>query len=245
MGLGRWTCDAIDAGLDARSHVRRAVELGTSVRAGVGRARWGASGLEAERARAGGRYAGVPRVISAGVSIGNGVFHGDADRAHALEILGSGFDALEADLSRAIATRVHSIETEQDHERAAALLQWWNVHVRAAIAEFRAFVKNEQASWITRFATSWDTFEAWRDRLIRLRENARIQGVALASPEPPPLPQTVTEQGATGTGSPFAALWTAIKLVLYAAAGFVGVVGLVHVARDLQRGHNPALELAA
>lgn len=231
MGIGRWTVGVIDAGLDARAHVLRASDLASSVRASVGRAAWGATGLARETRgvdRYGvdchGRYSGAPASL---VTVGNGLYHGDADRMAALMLLMHGFADFEHDMLAAVARSLDP-----------SLMQWWAVTVKPAIDEWHRFYAAEARSYVTRFATSWDTFEEWRDRLVRMRENARVAGIALDSPEPARLPQTYTEQGTRGTGSPLATLWTAVKLILYAFVGLAGFIGLYGVIRDLRHGHT-------
>lgn len=236
MGIGRWTINAIDAGWSAASEVQHAADLGRHVRNGVGRARWASEGLEDVRRSAGGRYAGVPVLLSGGVVIGNGLYHGDGDRKVALEMLDLGFADLERELADAITSAPPS-------EKNSATAQWWTIHVAPAIAEWRSFAANERASWIARVATKWETFETWRDRLVRLRENARIQGIALASPEPISLPKTITERGHAGAGSPFQTLWTFVKVVLYAAIGVTGFIGLYRVAQDWRAGNDASRQL--
>lgn len=225
MGIGRYAINAIDAGWSAAGEVQHAASLGRHVRDSIGRARWGADGLEQLRAASGGRYTGVPELLVGGVRIGNGLYHGDGDRTLALAMLDQGF----ADLGRELAD---AITGAPPSERNAATAQWWLVHVQPTIAEWQRFAANERASWIARVATKWETFVEWRDRLVRLRENARIQGIALASPEPRSLPQTITERGHAGAGSPFQTLWTFVKVLLYAAVGVTGFYGLYSVARD-------------
>jgi hypothetical protein len=137
------------------------------------------------------------------------------------------------DLDRAYEAFRAEVEPRATGARATeAMRQWWQIDVLPTLTDWTAFRRQAEDSWVTRFATEWSAFVGWRDQLRVMRSTARILGIALASPEPPPLPETATERVARGRGGLLETLWTTCKVILYAGVGVVGVLSLRSVWRD-------------
>ena len=165
------------------------------------------------RSTRGVRAANGPRV---GVIVSGEWFHGGSDRKNALAQLGIDFAALQNDITASKADPA-----------------WIAADVAPVLAEWHNFIVHMAASSVAPYVTEWSVYESWSERLRRLRELARAHGVALASAEPAPLPQTVWERGSKGTGGPLDS-WIALgKTVVFGAMAFTGLVAFYSIMRDL------------
>ena len=158
--------------------------------------------------------------------IGQELFHTAADRDRAIAQLSTGFRALASDLA------VWQL-SNKDHPDANKTAQWLAADVTPMLEEFNAFVAREKKSWWTKIATSWETFEGWWDRLKQLRSLARAHGVLLQSADPSPLPKTIWQHGAEGTGSEATAILGVLKIGAFTALGLMGAAGLYAAIRSL------------
>lgn len=152
-------------------------------------------------------------------------FHSGADRKLALDQITAGFQALTGEI-------LHGQHGNRDAARMRALGQWLEVDVAPTIAAWNTFAAREQSSWWVRAATSWETFLGWRERLRNLRQLARAHGIALQSPEPPPLPMTIWEKSDLGTGSEVAPWFGLAKLAIGGAIAVTGAITVYSVARE-------------
>ena len=75
---------------------------------------------------------------------------------------------------------------------------------------------------------NWKIYQRWWDRLHRARELARSRGVILTSPDPVPLPKTVWQRGADGTGSTLDAWISLGRKVFFGTLAVTGAWGLYH-----------------
>jgi hypothetical protein len=213
MGVGRWVSgigNAVDTVVLAEGSGRGAVGGVRDTIAGVG----GLQRVDAERRRAANR---------AKASVNGEFYHDDADRLDLLARLNSDFDKFRADIEPGMTAPGVS----------EARSQWWTVDVLPALTEWKEFLQRE-SSWIARFATEWSTYAEWLGRLKTMRSDARVQGIALHSPEPAPIPRTLFERGATGFGSQVDTVWTTGRVLLYAVLGITGVVALRSAWKDLR-----------
>lgn len=159
--------------------------------------------------------------------IGQEFFHTVADRQRAIAMLATGFKALANDLA------VWQT-ANRDVPNASATAQWIAADVTPTLDEWRDFAAREGASWWTRAATSWETFEQWRERLRQLRALARAHNVQLQSAEPVALPKTIWQKGAEGKGSEATALVGILKIGTAAVLTVMGAVGVYAVIRELR-----------
>lgn len=218
MTLGRWTELLLAAGR-VSDGIERVESLGT--RAASGTRDLLRSTTVGWRAGVNGRGA----LAHERAARDTGVFHGDDDKERALAALDRAFDRFRADVE----PRASSVGAPP------ARAQWWRADVVPVLSDWRLFREHQGSSWVNRLATEWSTYEAWMTRLRLLRTEARVQGMALESPEPDPLPETIFDRGGHGTGSRLDTAWTLGRVVLYAAVGAAGVWSLYTVYRDARR----------
>jgi hypothetical protein len=228
VGIGRWAIDTAQTAARVGEGVQFTHQLGRRAVDGASGAWRGARGSYrlGVAARHGSTrwaddWADDARV---GTLVGADVYHGDGHRGRALAQLNADFERFRAEVEPMVA---------QDGA-AAARVQWWRVDVQPVLADWASFYRSESTSWMTRFATEWSTYVAWLTQIRALRLGARLQGIALVSPEPATLPETMSEQGAAGRGGWFETIWTFLKTIVYAAVGVVGVFSIYTVWRDLR-----------
>ena len=244
IGVGRWAWDTTRAAIAARDHVNSVRELGrgaalaaTRVKVGVGHLY--TDGLRGRHKRAHDEAA-ASRSGDARIA---GLYHGSDDRALALAILDLGFSALRGELAP-LFTNGASASPIRDGARsdrtAGAKVadenarSWWTLEALPVFTAWAEFETRERASWLSRMATSWEAFEDWRDKLIRLRDQARALDLTVHTPPPAELPMTISERGSMGRGSALDAIWTAVKSVVYGAIAVLGFLGLYRAYRDLR-----------
>jgi hypothetical protein len=161
--------------------------------------------------------------------VGQELYHSVADRDRALSTLSTYFRVLANDLA--------TWQTaNKDAPAAVTSAQWLEADVTPTLEEWRKFSENQgAASWWTKVATSWQTYEEWWGKLRQLRALARAHGILLQSPEPVPLPKTIWEQGAAGKGSEAAAILGVLKVGVFATLTIAGAATLISVVRDLRK----------
>lgn len=158
--------------------------------------------------------------------VGQELFHTVADRDRAIAQLSTGFRALASDLAVWQTSNA-------DKPNASTTAQWMAADVTPTLEEWGQFVANQQKSWWTKLATSWETFDGWHDRLKQLRSMARVHGVTLQSTEPVPLPQTIWQKSEEGKGSEATAILGVLKIGALTALGIIGAAGLYGAVRNL------------
>ena len=217
MGIFSWAVDTADGLSRVSDGVACAENLGQRASRGVRGTARGLTGLHrigvAERSRV--------------VVGGDLIHHSDDDRERALAIVDLGLAQLRAEVEP-IATAAGA---------RPALAQWWSADVLPMLSDWALF-RAHQSSWASRIATEWETYLAWRKLLGVLRTGARMQGIALASPEPDRLPETIVERGLAGRGSGIETAWTIGRTLLYTAVGLAGIWGLYAVIRDVRRARG-------
>lgn len=211
----RGIVDTYHRAVEINDGINRVQEMGQRVGRGTKLAARGIVGMHKQARR--GRMKEIAEHVVAG-----DLLHGDGDRVRALAQLETEWLTFSMDLLRAMNAGQRTYD------------QWVQVNVVPTLHDWEAFRAQEMAAWTTRLTTSWSAFEQWQERLRRLRELARVQGVELASPEPTPLPKTVWEKGEAGSGGTTDVLWTLLKTCVYAAVGITGVVTLYAVVRDMR-----------
>lgn len=151
------------------------------------------------------------------VSVGGEIFHGISDKRDALELLRAGYGDLRADLAKGAPAGTTAADS-----------------VLATLHAFDLFYERELDSAFIRWATEWATYQAWWQRLRSLREAARAAGVAITSPEPPPLPKTVWQRGAEGIGSRIDAALYLGRGAAFFTMTTMGVWGLFTALRSIR-----------
>lgn len=204
-------------GADAAAGVLGAWDLATDANAAQRRVRAGVAGLHRTNGQSSrSRQADPATAITA---MGGEWFHGGGDRTNALAQIGLDFVAFRNEI-----TSAHLSDADQ---------LWVANEVAPALAEWTNFVERMANATIAPYVLEWSVFQSWWQRLHVLRQLARARGIVLSSPEPQPLPETVWERGAHGTGGQ---LDTAISLAKTAVFGIIaisGLLGFYAVARDL------------
>lgn len=161
------------------------------------------------------------------IQVGQELFHTPTDRSRAIATLSTYFKTLADDLGTwqlANATKPN----------AGTIAQWLIADVTPLLEEWRAFAAHQNASWWTKAATSWETYEEWWDRLRSMRALARAHGILLQSSEPVLLPKTIWQRGAEGKGSEATAILGVLKVGVFAALTLTGAVSLFAILRDLR-----------
>lgn len=220
MTLGRWALDIATAG--PRAEVARVVGAAYDVRDGARMIY--ATGRFAQNSR--------PDVDGNTVFIGAELWHSAEDRLRAVKKIADEFQLFQQDLGAALSARAAASPGTPTNDEV-----WVKADILPTLAEWQAFAARETSSWLTRFTTSWETYEDWKDKLRHLRALVRAHGLVLTSPEPAELPKTVWDRGATGTGTGTDTWLGALKVVVLAAVGVTGFVTLYSAVRDL-RGHH-------
>jgi hypothetical protein len=167
--------------------------------------------------------------------IGQELFHTIADRDRAIAQLTTGFRALVNDLAV-------WLTANPKHPDASVNAQWIAADVTPALEEWNTFVQHEQRSWWTKFATSWETFESWWERLKHLRSFARAHGFMLQSVAPEPLPKTIWQRSEEGKGSEATAVLGVLKIGALSIIAFMGAVGVYSAIRGMRTRAQDATE---
>jgi hypothetical protein len=221
VGIGRWVVDTADNVSRVSQGVSDAEGLARRASSGTRDAGRGLTGIYrigvAARARRGMRH-NDDTVVA-----GELLYHPDAERARAVAMIDLAIGQFRGD-AEPRATRI---------DAPPATTQWWSAEVAPVLSDSAVF-RDHESSWIARAATEWSTYEAWLTVLRQLRSSARAQGLVLASPEPPRLPQTMLERGAAGRGGKLEAAWTIGRVLVYTAIGVAGIAGIYTVWRDLR-----------
>lgn len=180
-------------------------------------ARRGARGLS--RSAADLRAVRTARPREASVIVGGELWHGGDDRRNAIASIGLDFLAFHTDVIKNASSDV--------------CREWIADDVAPVLAEWQNFVARMAASTLAAYVTEWSVFETWFDRLVRLRQAAKAKGIHLDSPEPTPLPQTVWQRGANGTGSSLDVWIAGGKTVVFGAIAITGIAAFYSIIRDV------------
>jgi hypothetical protein len=158
--------------------------------------------------------------------VGQEFFHTVADRARALAMLSTYWKAFVNDLT------VWQ-EANKSSPEANITAQWFEADVTTTLEEWRRFVENQE-SWWSRAATSWETYEEWWQRIKQMRALARAHGISLQSAELVPLPKTIWQRSAEGNGSEATALLGILKVGVFTVLTITGAVSFYAMVRDLR-----------
>lgn len=149
--------------------------------------------------------------------VGAAWFHGLGDREAALAQLDMGYVLFATDV----------VANASEHDRA-----WISTDVLPLVTSWAAFEKSARGSTIALVAIDWETFERWLDKLKAARAAARTRDIALASPEPGELPETVFDQAREGHGGSLVATIGVVKLAIAGVVALAGAWGVYSVVRD-------------
>lgn len=224
MSFGRWVIGTADSVCRVSEGIDRAESLG---RRGFGGARDVVVGADQVRQIGSDRR----RIATRAHSDEAGLHHGDDDREEAVLRLDRWFGEFRADVEPRA-----SVPGTPPH-----LAQWWRADVLPVLSDWALF-RTHQSIWSARLATEWTTYVAWLKQLRILRQEARISGFVLTSPEPTRLPETAFDRGALGTGSRIETAWTIGKVLVYTAVGVAGAASLWAVYRELRSPASEAQE---
>jgi hypothetical protein len=177
----------------------------------------GASALANLHAR--GHLGGTP----AATHVGGEWVHGGSDRANALAQIGIDAASLEHELA--------GVTSEADRA-------WVAASAAPVFSAWKEFVARLAASPVAPYTTEWSVYTSWRDRFVMLRNLARMRGIVLTSPDPPPLPKTIFERANSGEGSQLDGYLTLAKTAILGAITLTGVIGFYSIVRDLRRHHE-------
>ena len=171
--------------------------------------------------------------------VGNALYHTVGNREDAIGKLSECFAALQTEIMA-----LAGWKADPYHAAEGPLWDWWKNAGLPVVSAWQAFQAMQTAAYGQRWATDWDVFKAWRDRLMDLRSKAKAHGVKLTSPEPPPLPTTIIEdigdfghdvKNKLGEG------WTLAKIAVYGGLGVVGLIALTSIVSNLRSGSDPVL----
>lgn len=142
---------------------------------------------------------------------------------------------------------------------ASPLYPIWTAILQPAYDEWNKFAI-EQSSWGERFATNWETYEHWQERVGELRAavNSALKehGQKLASAEPgklqSSLPGTILDTGGrvvkrVGEGAADAAsdTFNLVKYGIYAVLGIAGVIAVTSIVQQVRKDRDPLETYAA
>jgi hypothetical protein len=164
--------------------------------------------------------------------VGQEIIHTVADRMRAVTSLSTYFRVLVDDLATWQMANTAA-------PNASTSAQWFAADVTPTLEEWRGFVAQQEASWWTKAATSWETYEEWWNRLRGLRALARAHGILLQSAEPVPLPKTIWQRGAEGKGSEATAILGVLKVGVFTVLTITGALSMFMVLRDLRPKQTP------
>jgi hypothetical protein len=157
----------------------------------------------------------------ASVNVTGEFFHGSGDRKAALAAIDADFATLQDDI-------LHNAISPGD-------AAWSLAEIVPTIAAWHDFATRERESMLGAWITEWSAFKQWHAKIIRLRELARARGIALQSPTPIQLPETIWERGERGAGSGLDRAFTLAKWIAYAAIGALGFASLYSALRTTRR----------
>jgi hypothetical protein len=195
------------------------------------------------------RLQGSPREV-----VGISIYHTVGDRERALNQIGTGFAQLQSEI-------FSKSSADQYGARTGPLWEWWRYAGIPILNEWQKFQADQWAKYSTRWATNWETYENWEDRLKKLRANVAAKlkefGTALETVAPTDLPKTLpgtiieetgeaiketgrlAKRGAEGAG---AAVVDTVKIMKYTAIGVLaigGVIALTSAVSHLRKGTDP------
>lgn len=159
------------------------------------------------------------------VAVGNWLYHTVGEREEAIKTMETEFAQLATDVAS-------QLGWTQDHptvDTSDPRYTWYHSMLVPVLDEWQKWKSGELGSWWSRWATSWDTIESWKNRLIAIRKAAEDAGFRMNSPAITPLPTTKLEDAGAAAGSLFH--W--IKIVVLAALGIGAGVLII----QLWRGH--------
>lgn len=176
------------------------------------------------------RSVAIERIVSRDV-IGNKLWHSMADRDTALAALKTGWDKLHSEIADALHIGTPPAQSGVD----PALVQWYGDSFAPLYLAFTEFHDERASSWTGRFGTSWDAFEAWREKLLTAYTDALAHGLEVANPlGGADLPTTVWQDAASaiskaGSGAAKALGWLKLMIEILVAATGIGLI--VYMAR--------------
>lgn len=204
-------------GYAGRRFVDPAFEVAYGVRGAYRGAMGAYRGLEGVRTlQRGARFASGPLTER----VAGQWFHGTGDRHFAIDAIDNTAAVLQADLATV---------------PAGPSRAWADKTAAPALAAWRNFRDELLASTAALLATSWETIDEWRDRIVALRDLIQVAGGTVAAPEVPELPRTLWERAQHGGGDRFDRWLTIARGAAYATIAVMGVWGLVTAVRGLSR----------
>lgn len=159
------------------------------------------------------------RVYRDGVRVG-AFYHSVGDREDAIKQLNLDYNALQNELAPQMGwTQDHPV-----YDEASPLYQWYHLNALPSLNAWEVWRDGELGSWLERFGTSWDSIEAWRTRLVQLRDDAQRAGFKITTAAPAALPTTVFQDIGGGVSKIGAEIWSLIKILIYAGAIIGGII---------------------
>lgn len=184
---------------------------------------------------------GSPREV-----VGISLFHTVGDRERAMDAINTDVRQLQNEV---MAKAGYSADPYR--EASGPLWEWWKLAGIPIIEEWQKFYADMWDSYMSRWASSWETYENWQQRIKKLRglTEARLRegGDRLETPSPEDLPTTVwadvthtVKKGAGDIWSGAGDVWSLVKYGAWAVLGIGAIVALSSVASNLKSGKDPA-----
>ncbi len=170
----------------------------------------------------------MPRSALIGISL----FHTVGDRERAVEQMSTDFAGTYGDLFTALGWRPDHPELDE----TSPLYQFWLIDVKPTVDEWSKFCHEQRDSYFTRWATSWETYESWQERLNRLRDAIRSRIGHMTSAEPASLPTTILADAADATKKVVDKTFDVAKIGVVAAIGVCGALLAFSMVRRDRRG---------
>jgi len=167
----------------------------------------------------------------ADAQVGISLFHTVGDRERAVEQMATDFAGAYGDLFTAMGWRPDHPELDE----ASPLYQFWAIDVKPTVDEWSKFRDEQRDSYFTRWATNWETYESWQERLKRLRELIRARLGHMTSAEPLTLPTTILADAEDAAKKVVDKTFDVAKVATVAAIGVGGAVLIYALIRHDRR----------
>lgn len=158
------------------------------------------------------------------VNVGLALYHTVGDRERAIAQLSTQFATIANEL-------LGSLGWTADHptiDETQAGYAWYHNVAVPILNEWQTFQARQTDSWWTRWATSWDVYELWMERLKNLRDAADHNGFSIKSPEPQDLMETIWKAAPKQAED---LIWKLIKIVLVGGAVILAGIAILGYIR--------------
>jgi len=182
--------------------------------------------------------------------VGISLFHTVGDRERALDQINTGFRTLNTEVMT-----MAGWNADPYHPAEGPIWDWWSITGVPVMEEWQKFYADQWGSYSTRWASNWEEYERWQERLVTLRNAAVAHGLKLITPPPAPLGATLPGKIIDKTGcaldkaghdieDTLTGLMKVLKYTVYGALGVGALVAVASVASNVRKGTDPVEKYA-